>query len=155
MGSTCGLTTTRPDFISSTPPWTDMNSPRSVFLIRKNRRFCSRNFFLAHLIGEKKYIILNKYYTFHFVLYSQYKPTVLVLPKQLHTYISLLLHKHYVQILRKNTDLKDEYVDNINAAINHQAKVTTIVVKLAVRCFFTFLFRAVCKNQAKTNRRCT
>lgn len=103
---------------------------------------------------RKKSIIPNKYYTFHLVLYSHYKPTVLVLLKQLHTYISLLLHKHYIQILRKNTDLKDEYVANINTAINHQAKVT-FVVKLAVRCFCTFLFRAVCKKQAKTNRQCT
>lgn len=42
MGSTCALTTTRPDFISSTPPCTDKNWPRSLFLMRKTRRFCGR-----------------------------------------------------------------------------------------------------------------
>lgn len=42
MGSTCALTTTRPDFISSTPPCTDRNWPRSLFLMRKTRRFCGR-----------------------------------------------------------------------------------------------------------------
>lgn len=50
-------------------------------------------------------------------------------------------------MLRKTTDLKDEYVANINTAINHQAKVTTFVVKLAVRCFCTFCLEQSVKSK--------